>query len=63
MKLNSALLLDACLLYSDHLPLHLGEFRRGLLISANEKSSRPKNYDGRRGRETIFAALLILSAG
>jgi len=63
LKLYSALLLDACLLYSDHLPFHLGELCRGLLISANEKSSRPENHHGRRGREAVFAALLILRAG
>jgi hypothetical protein len=38
LKLDSALLRDRGLLNSYHLPLHLGQLRRRLLVSADEES-------------------------
>ena len=62
LKLNVALLGDRGLLNGNHLPLHLGQLGRRLLVSSDEKSSGPEDDDGCRSGDAIFGALTVLSA-
>jgi hypothetical protein len=63
LKLDVALLGDRSLLDSDHLPLHLGQLSGRLLVTADEECRRPEDYDGRRSRQSIICALLVLCTG
>jgi hypothetical protein len=54
---------DRSLLDSDHLPLHLGQLSGRLLVTADEECRRPEDYDGRRSRQSIICALLVLCTG
>jgi len=62
LELDSAFLLNRCLLDRDHLTLHLSEFRRSLLVPADKERRRPENDDRRGSRQTIVRAFLILNA-
>jgi hypothetical protein len=59
--LNITLLGDRGLFYGDHLPLHLGEFGSGLLITTDEEGGRPEYDDSRRGSPPVFGSLTILN--
>ena len=63
LKLNVALLCDGCLLDRDHLSLHLGQFGRGLLVTADEERRRPEDDDRCRRGDAVLRPLTILRAG
>jgi hypothetical protein len=50
------------LLDRDHLPFHLGELGRCLLIPADEERGRPKDDDRRGSRQSVIGALTVLDA-
>jgi hypothetical protein len=63
LKLDPAVLLDRCLLDSDHLPFHLGQLGGGLLVTADQEGSRPEDDNRGGGRYSILRALAVLCAG
>jgi hypothetical protein len=62
LELNVALLRDRCPLDRDHLPLHLRQLSRRLLIATDEESSGPEDNEGGRGCPAVFCALTVLRA-
>jgi len=60
LELDAAFLCDRGLLNGNHLPLHLGQFGRGLLVAADQERRRPEDDDGGRGGDAVLCALTIL---
>jgi hypothetical protein len=62
LKLDPALLHDAGLLNSNHLPLHLSQFGRRLFVATDKERRRPKYNHRSGGRDGVVRSLLILRA-
>jgi hypothetical protein len=60
LELNVTLLGDRRLFDGNHLPLHLCELGRRLLIAADKECRRPEDDDRGRGSNAVIGALLIL---
>ena len=62
VKRDPTIFLNAGLFDSNHLALHLGQFRSGLLVAANKERRRPKHDDGNARGDLVACPLVILSA-